>query len=67
MSAPRLAGRLSADLVLCSPQGFNAVKDYAIDLRGTRRGGTLRVSLCACALPGLQTAELLQPCRCSRG
>ena len=34
-SGPRLAGRLTADLILSSPQGFNAVKDYSIDLRGT--------------------------------
>ena len=33
-SGPRLAGRLTADLVLSAPQGFNAVKDYSISLRG---------------------------------
>ena len=65
MSAPRLAGRLSADLVLCSPQGFNAVKDYAIDLRGTRGGRGSRFVHVRCF--GLQTVEHLQPCRCLRG
>jgi len=44
---PRLQGRLTAELVLGSPQGFNAVKDYELDLRGTRsrrgtRGAVLR-------------------------
>jgi hypothetical protein len=33
---PRLQGRLTAELVLGSPQGFNAVKDYELDLRGAR-------------------------------
>ena len=32
---PRLAGRLTAELVLRSPQYMNCVKEYEIDLRGT--------------------------------
>ena len=31
---PRLAGRLTAELVLRSPQYMNCVKEYEIDLRG---------------------------------
>lgn len=31
---PRLAGRLTAELILRSPQYMNCVKDYEIDLRG---------------------------------
>ena len=46
-SGPRLAGRLTADLVLSSPQGFNAVKDYSIDLRGTT------TQRCATRTPGV--------------
>ncbi len=34
---PRLAGRLTAELILRSPQQFNAVKDYELDLRGAPR------------------------------
>ncbi len=37
---PRLAGRLTVDLILSAPQGFNAVKDYSIDLRGTHACGS---------------------------
>jgi hypothetical protein len=33
---PRLAGRLTAELILRSPQYMNCVKDYEIDLRGER-------------------------------
>eukprot|EP00976_Prorocentrum_cordatum_P065088 1177767-Prorocentrum_minimum.AAC.2 len=32
---PRLAGRLTADLIIRSPQEMNAIKEYQIDLRGT--------------------------------
>ena len=52
---PRLAGRLTAELVLRSPQYMNAVKEYEIDLRGEllwlqrcehrRRGLTLQHTL----------------------
>jgi hypothetical protein len=31
---PRLAGRLTADLILTSPQEMNAISEYQIDLRG---------------------------------
>jgi len=31
---PRLAGRLTAELILRSPQYMNCVNDYEIDLRG---------------------------------
>ena len=31
---PRLAGRLTAELILRSPQYMNCCKDYEIDLRG---------------------------------
>lgn len=31
---PRLAGRLTAELILRSPQYMSCVKDYEIDLRG---------------------------------
>ena len=31
---PRLAGRLTAELILRSPQYMNCVKEYEIDLRG---------------------------------
>ena len=34
MSLPRLAGRLTADLVMRSHQGLNACKEYQLDLRG---------------------------------
>mmetsp|Transcript_24830 Transcript_24830/g.58837 ORF Transcript_24830/g.58837 Transcript_24830/m.58837 type:complete len:254 (+) Transcript_24830:192-953(+) len=34
LSLPRLAGRLTAELILRSPQGLDPVQDYAIDLRG---------------------------------
>ena len=33
---PRLAGRLTADLIIRSPQEMNAIKEYQIDLRGTK-------------------------------
>lgn len=33
---PRLAGRLTAELILRSPQYMSCVKDYEIDLRGMR-------------------------------
>ncbi|EIE21997.1 L domain-like protein [Coccomyxa subellipsoidea C-169] len=33
---PRLAGRLTAELILRSPQYMNCVKDYEIDLRGSK-------------------------------
>ncbi len=39
---PRLAGRLTAELILRSPQYMNCVKQYEIDLRGAhhaRPGG----------------------------
>eukprot|EP00232_Nephroselmis_pyriformis_P007772 CAMPEP_0182885642 /NCGR_PEP_ID=MMETSP0034_2-20130328/19729_1 /TAXON_ID=156128 /ORGANISM="Nephroselmis pyriformis, Strain CCMP717" /LENGTH=255 /DNA_ID=CAMNT_0025018917 /DNA_START=190 /DNA_END=957 /DNA_ORIENTATION=- len=35
---PRLAGRLTAELILRSPQYMNAVKEYEIDLRGNKIG-----------------------------
>lgn len=31
----RLAGRLTAELILRSPQYMSCVKDYELDLRGT--------------------------------
>lgn len=34
LSLPRLAGRLTAELILRSPQGLDPSQDYAIDLRG---------------------------------
>ena len=34
---PRLAGRLTAELILRSPQYMSCVKDYEIDLRGAAR------------------------------
>lgn len=34
LSLPRLAGRLTAELILRSPQGLDPCQDYAIDLRG---------------------------------
>mmetsp|Transcript_6212 Transcript_6212/g.8419 ORF Transcript_6212/g.8419 Transcript_6212/m.8419 type:complete len:273 (+) Transcript_6212:363-1181(+) len=33
---PRLAGRLTAELILRSPQEMNAIKEYQIDLRGNK-------------------------------
>ena len=50
MSLPRLAGRLTADLVMRSHQGLNACKEYQLDLRGACthlpvRGGT-RLGTC---------------------
>ncbi|CAK0785273.1 hypothetical protein CVIRNUC_008479 [Coccomyxa viridis] len=33
---PRLAGRLTAELILRSPQYMNCVKEYEIDLRGSK-------------------------------
>mmetsp|Transcript_27341 Transcript_27341/g.52038 ORF Transcript_27341/g.52038 Transcript_27341/m.52038 type:complete len:265 (-) Transcript_27341:604-1398(-) len=33
---PRLAGRLTAELILSSPQEMNAVKEYQLDLRGNK-------------------------------
>lgn len=45
---PRLAGRLTAELVLRSPQYMNTVKEYEIDLRGD-----LPCSPCLAVLPGL--------------
>jgi len=33
---PRLAGRLTADLIIRSPQEMNAIKEYQIDLRGNK-------------------------------
>ena len=48
-SGPRLAGRLTADLVLSAPQGFNAVKDYSISLRGADQAALVwRLSAAAC-------------------
>jgi hypothetical protein len=38
MSLPRLAGRLTAELIMRSPQGLNCVKEYAIELRGNKIG-----------------------------
>ena len=35
LSLPRLAGRLTAELIMRSPQGLDPCQDYAIDLRGT--------------------------------
>ncbi|GMH41502.1 hypothetical protein BSKO_09412 [Bryopsis sp. KO-2023] len=35
---PRLAGRLTAELILRSPQYMNCVKNYEIDLRGNKIG-----------------------------
>lgn len=35
---PRLAGRLTAELILRSPQYMSCVKDYEIDLRGSCLG-----------------------------
>lgn len=35
-SLPRLAGRLTAELILRSPQGLNPSKEYELDLRGER-------------------------------
>jgi hypothetical protein len=34
LGLPRLAGRLTAELISRSPQYINAVKDYELDLRG---------------------------------
>ena len=34
LSLPRLAGRLTAELIMRSEQGLNACKEYQIDLRG---------------------------------
>ena len=34
LSLPRLAGRLTAELILRSPQGLNPSKEYELDLRG---------------------------------
>ena len=36
---PRLAGRLTAELILRSPQYMSCVKDYEIDLRGIPAAG----------------------------
>lgn len=35
---PRLAGRLTAELILRSPQYMNAIKQYELDLRGNKLG-----------------------------
>ena len=44
---PRLAGRLTAELILRSPQYMNCVKEYEIDLRGLLFiASSLRVSQC---------------------
>ena len=57
---PRLQGRLTAELVLSSPQGFNAVKDYELDLRGACRGHARAPEGCGrvCALPAGVAAAL---------
>ena len=39
---PRLAGRLTAELILRSPQYMNCVKEYEIDLRGVSAKTTAR-------------------------
>jgi hypothetical protein len=55
-SGPRLAGRLTADLVLSAPQGFNAVKDYSISLRGAdQTARTWRQRAGACFPPAAAT------------
>mmetsp|Transcript_7521 Transcript_7521/g.19128 ORF Transcript_7521/g.19128 Transcript_7521/m.19128 type:complete len:283 (+) Transcript_7521:230-1078(+) len=36
LSLPRLAGRLTAELIVRSDQGLNASKEYQIDLRGNK-------------------------------
>ena len=38
LSLPRLAGRLTAELILRSPQGLNPSKEYELDLRGEKMG-----------------------------
>jgi hypothetical protein len=48
LGLPRLAGRLTADLILSSPQEMNAISEYQIDLRGARpnhRARSRRVGL----------------------
>jgi hypothetical protein len=37
LSLPRLAGRLTADLIVRSHQGLNPSKEYQLDLRGAPR------------------------------
>ena len=39
MFAPRLSGRLTAELILRSPQYLNACGEYEVDLRGETRVG----------------------------
>jgi hypothetical protein len=41
MAGPRLAGRLTAELIARSPQYMNCIKLYEIDLRGEARLGGL--------------------------
>ena len=57
---PRLAGRLTAELILRSPQYLSCVKDYEIDLRGQTH-----------ALQQTVLASKVQPtdesCRCFAG
>jgi U2 small nuclear ribonucleoprotein A' len=38
-SLPRLAGRLTAELIMRSQQGLNPSKEYELDLRGARGKG----------------------------
>lgn len=58
LGLPRLAGRLTADLILCSPQEMNAISEYQIDLRGAcpnHRACRRRV--------GLRTQRLRSTCK----
>lgn len=36
LSGPRVAGRLTPDLILRSPQFMNCIHQYELDLRGSR-------------------------------
>lgn len=56
---PRLAGRLTAELVLRSPQYMNCVKEYEIDLRGA--------DMPPCCLGALSSQVVGSHCRMLQG
>ena len=56
----RLAGRLTAELILRSPQYMSAVKDYEIDLRG----GCKPATCCGTAASRLLWLVKSDSCKC---
>ena len=59
---PRLAGRLTAELILRSPQYMNCVKDYEIDLRGMLKLLPVMALEWHLSNPSLPSNIALQPC-----